>query len=326
MNAADSKREILPKVVVSEHLSESASRWLAQHCNVVAVGPDDVTFRKHLAEASGLIVRTYTRVDAEMLAQAANLRVVARAGAGLDNIDVHACRSRSIEVVYSPDANTQAVVEYVLCLLFDITRPRITLTEPASKEQWNRLREETVANRELAELTLGILGLGRVGKRLARAATGLGMKVLYNDLLDFAPNQRGGASPVSAQALFEHSDVISIHIDGRASNRHFVSQRFFARMQPDAIFINTSRGFVVDTSALASFLSANPQALGILDVHDPEPFGPDYPPLHLPNVRLYPHLASRTQQAMENMSWVVRDVVAVLSGNQPQYPAPRSCS
>lgn len=301
-----------PKVVLSEHLSDSATAWLSQHCEVIALPHDSPQFRNALRNAHGLIVRTYTRVDAELLDAGANLRVIARAGAGIDNIDVDACRSRGIQVVYAPDANTQAVVEYVMCLLGDALRPRVTLTEAVDTDQWNKLREQTVGRRELGELTLGILGLGRIGKRLAKAATGLGMKVLYNDLLDFLPNQRGGASPVSAQALFEHSDVISIHIDGRAGNRHFVSQRFFSRMAEDVVFINTSRGFVVDTAALAQFLKDNPNALALLDVHDPEPFGPDYPLLGLPNARLYPHLASRTEQAMENMSWVVRDVVAAL--------------
>lgn len=310
------------KVVQSEHLSTDAAQWLSQRYRLVTVQHDAPDFQRELADAVGLIVRTYTRVDAALLDAAPSLRVVARAGAGLDNIDVPACRSRGVEVVYTPDANTQAVVEYVMGLLSDTLRPRAVLGEAVDAQQWSKLREQTVAQHELGDLTLGILGLGRVGRRLAKAATGLGMKVLYSDLQEFFPNERGGASPVSVQALCEYSDILSVHVDGRASNRHLVSERFFNRMQPHAIFINTSRGFVVDTSALVHFLNANPGALALLDVHDPEPFGPDYPLLDLPNARLYPHLASRTKQAMDNMSWVVRDVAAVLEGKRPTYPAP----
>lgn len=309
-------------VLVSEHLSSPAAQWLERRCRVLPVAHNDTNFDEALGEADGLLVRTYTRVDEALLNRAPKLRVVGRAGVGLDNIDIAACRARGIEVVYTPDANTQAVVEYVMSLLCDALRPRVSLDHAVDARQWNDLRAQTVGRREIASLTLGILGLGRVGRRLARAATGLGMKVLYNDLRDFPPNERNGASPVSPQALFEHADVLSVHIDGRASNRNFISERFFNRMNPQAIFINTSRGFVVDTPALASFLRANTQASALLDVHEPEPFDEQYPLLGLANATLYPHLASRTEQAMENMSWVVRDVLAVLQGEPPQHPAP----
>ena len=121
--------------------------------------------------------------------------------------------------------------------------------------------------------------------------------------------------------MFADSDVLSLHLDGRERNRRFVDEGLIRRMKPNVVFINTSRGFVVDSSALADFLRAHVQALAMLDVHDPEPFGSDYPLLGLSNARLYPHLASRTEAAMLNMSWVVRDVVAVLEGKEPEYPA-----
>jgi len=309
-------------VIQSEHLSPSAAQWLAERHRLITIAHDDPAFAEHMHQADALIVRTYTNVDTSLLDHAPKLRVVGRAGAGLDNIDITACRQRNIEVVYTPDANTQAVVEYVMCLLLDHVRPRVALTHALDTAAWNTLRAQTVGKRELAQLTLGILGLGRVGRRLSRAAAGLGMHVLYNDLLDIAPDRRFGAVPVSVDDLFQRADVVSIHIDGRASNRHFVDQSLLQQMKPDVIFLNASRGFVVNTHALAAFLADHPQALAMLDVHDPEPVSPDSPLLKLPNAVLYPHLASRTEQAMENMSWVVRDVDAVLRGQQPQYPAP----
>ena len=121
--------------------------------------------------------------------------------------------------------------------------------------------------------------------------------------------------------LFSQSDVVSVHIDGRASNRHFVGAHLLTRMRSDVVFANTSRGFVVDSLALAEFLGTHPGAVGLLDVHEQEPFGEEYPLLGLPNARLYPHLASRTERAMLNMSWVVKDVVAVLEGREPQFQA-----
>jgi phosphoglycerate dehydrogenase-like enzyme len=195
------------------------------------------------------------------------------------------------------------------------------MAQAVDSKSWDRLRAETVGRRQMSQLTLGILGLGRVGKRLARAASGIGFKVIYNDLLEIAPDQRHGATPVAVEQLFESSDIVSIHIDGRASNRNFVNARLIERMKPEVIFINTSRGFVVDNLPLAKFLKNHPEALAMLDVHEPEPFGAEYPLLGLPNARLYPHLASRTDQAMDNMSWVVRDVVKVLEGHEPMFPA-----
>jgi phosphoglycerate dehydrogenase-like enzyme len=127
---------------------------------------------------------------------------------------------------------------------------------------------------------------------------------------------------VPVEQLFADCDVISLHVDGRPANRHFVGRALIGRMKPDAVFINTSRGFVVDSLALAGFLRAHPQALALLDVHEPEPFGADYPLANLPNARLYPHAAASTRRADEEMSWVVRDVAAVLGGRRPRHPAP----
>ncbi len=309
-------------VIQTEHLSAEAADWLARRCNLVVCSHDDPKFGEVVAEARGLVVRTYTTVDQQLLDGAPKLKVVGRAGAGLDNIDVAACRARSIKVVYTPDANTQAVVEYVITLLSNALRPRVTLTTPVDSGDWKYLRAQTVGRRQMSDLTLGLLGLGRVGKRLAKAATAIGMNVIYSDLLEILHEQRFGARCVDVQQLFAESDVVSLHVDGRDSNRCFVDSELMSRMKPDVMFINTSRGFVVDSTALADFLRAHSHALAMLDVHDPEPFDSEYPLLGISNARLYPHLASRTEAAMLNMSWVVRDVVAVLEGEKPRYPAP----
>lgn len=312
-----------PLVVQTEHLDPESARWMGERCRVIAIAHDDPAFNDALAEAAGLVVRTYTTVNAALLARAPKLKVVGRAGVGLDNIDVPACSARGIEVVYTPDANTQAVVEYVLALIFDAHRPRISIDRALRPADWNRLRAETVGRRQINELTIGILGLGRVGRGVARVAKALGCRVIYNDLQTIAEAEQIGAVGVPVDELFATADVISIHIDGRSTNRSFVGERLLSRMKDDVTLINTSRGFVVDNLSLAAFVRHHAQALVLLDVHEPEPFASDYPLLALPNVRLYPHLASRTTTAMANMSWVVRDVWAVLDGRPPQFPAPQ---
>lgn len=319
MNDAVSKEDI---VVQSEHLSDDASRWLADRCQLIVCPFDHPDFSEAIERASALVVRTYTIVDQELLARAPKLKVVGRAGVGLDNIDVAACRRRGIEVVYTPDANTQSVVEYVIALLCDALRPRQKMQHAVGMKEWGAFREEFIGRRQMDQLTLGILGLGRVGKRFAQVAGAIGFRVIYNDIVNIPTHLRAGAEPVDVRTLFERSDVVSIHIDGRSENEKFVSAKLIDRMRPDAIFLNTSRGLVVDNLALANWLRANAAGLAMLDVHDPEPFGADYPLLGLPNAWLYPHLASRTEAAMNNMSWVVKDVAAVLEGRGPEFPAP----
>ncbi len=181
-----------------------------------------------------------------------------------------------------------------------------------------------VAPRQMSELTLGILGLGRIGRRVAEVAGVVGFDALYHDLLEIAPSERHGAVPVSGETLFERADVLTIHVDGRPSNRGFVGGDLLARTKEDVLLINTSRGFVVDNVALAARLRACPRIRAHLDVHDPEPIAADCPLLGIPNATLYPHLASRTETALRAMSWVVRDVVAVLEGRTPEFPAPRT--
>ncbi|MBS0190020.1 MAG: NAD(P)-dependent oxidoreductase [Phycisphaerales bacterium] len=310
-----------PLVLQTEDLDEGPARWLGERCELVPCGVSDKGFDLLLSTARALLVRTYTRVDAAMVSRAPNLKVVGRAGVGLDNVDLEACRARGVRVVYTPDANSEAVVEYVWKMLLDALRPHRYLSEALDDKSWSKTRKAMRAPRELNQMTLGILGLGRIGKRMARVGTALGMRVLYHDLLEMAPEVRFGAVAVGRDELLRTSDILTVHVDGRPSNRHLLGRGAFDLLKPDAIFVNAARGFLVDNAACAEFFSAHPAALALLDVHDPEPFGPSYPLLGIPNIRLSPHLAAATARAQENMSWVVRDIWRVLSGEPAEFAA-----
>lgn len=298
-------------VIVMEDIDAEAVAWLRGKCEVVeyTVGGDVDGL---LARADGVVVRTYTRVDGAFLARTPRLRVVGRAGVGLDNIDVGACRARGVEVVHTPDANTQAVAEYVFALLLDVVRPREPVQEAVALPEWTARRRSLVGERQLSDLRLGIVGQGRVGKRVARAAMGFGMEVVYHDIAQVPEALREGAQEVTLEELLRTSDVVSVHVDARESNRGFFGAGRLALMKPGVIFVNTSRGFVVDSAALAGFLQANPAATAVIDVHEPEPFDAGYPLLSCANARLYPHLGAATRTAHRAMSWVVRDVWRVL--------------
>jgi phosphoglycerate dehydrogenase-like enzyme len=310
-------------VIQTERLAPEPAAWLARRCRLEVCPLDDPRFSGFLAEAKGLVVRSYTIVSEALLAQAPALRVVGRAGVGVDNIDVAACRARNVEVVYTPGANTQAVVEYVFCLLGSVLRSAVNLAETVNMERWKQMRADLASPRQMSELTLGVLGLGRIGSRVAEVAAAIGFeRVLYNDVVEIPPARRHGAGSVPVESLFAEADIVSLHIDGRPSNRHFVDRHLIGCMKSGVILVNTSRGFIVENRALAGFLRDNPGALALLDVHDPEPFEGTYPLLGLANARLYPHLAAATSRADVNMSWVVRDVATVLDGGRPRHPAP----
>jgi phosphoglycerate dehydrogenase-like enzyme len=173
-----------PRIIITEHLDDAACDWLSQVADVQRIRVDDSAFAEHIASAVGVVVRTYTQVDEGFLDGAPKLKVVGRAGVGLDNIDLVACSTRGIEVVHTPDANTQAVVEYIVSILGASLRPLYPLVEGVTALQWGELRTTAMAPRQLSQITLGILGFGRIGSRVAQVAAAIGMAVQYCDLCD----------------------------------------------------------------------------------------------------------------------------------------------
>ncbi|MCA9277720.1 MAG: hypothetical protein H6815_02930 [Phycisphaeraceae bacterium] len=314
-----------PLVIQTEDLSEEPARWLGERCELVRCSHlDQPQFGNLLARAQGLVVRTYTPVDEHLLDQAPHLKVVGRAGVALENIDIGACRKRGVEVVHTPGSNTRAVVEYVTLLMIDALRPREYVAHAVNQGDWNAMRQRNTTHRQLSDMTIGILGFGKIGTGVARVAKALDMRVLYNDVREITEDQQvAGCESVSPEQLFADADIVTVHIDARSSNTHFVHAKLLSTMKQDVTFLNTSRGFVLDPFALADAMLKRPQAQALIDVHDPhEPVDGSYPLLDIENVTLLPHLASCTQTAKTNMSWVVRDVWRVITGEQPEWAAP----
>lgn len=312
-----------PLILVTEGSDPTPLAWLREQAEVREIKVDDPAFDEALRDAAGMVVRTYTKVNDALLDRAPKLKVVGRGGVGIENIDVAACRRRGVEVVYTPDANTLAVGDFVFGYMLQLLRPWHFFRERVyTPEEFKRIRN-TVRGVQLNELTLGILGMGRVGRRVGHiGARGFGMRVIYNDLLDVQSQLAFDATPVDKQTLFREADVLTIHVDMRPGNENLVGAPQLALLKPTAIVINTSRGEVLDAAALAEAIRAGRIAGAAIDVFAPEPPPADFPLLGLDNVLLTPHLAARTGTALENMSWVVRDVMAVLRGQRPQYPAP----
>ena len=311
----------MPTIVVSEPMDDPSLAFLDEHGIVRRVSQQELS--EAIVDADALVVRTYTIVDEALLARARRLKVVKRASMALENIDVAACRRRGVEVVHTPEANTFAVVDYTIGMIVQLNRRFWPMTEALAPEQFHAVRKRTFG-RFLCRATLGIVGAGRIGSRVGRAAVGLGMSVIYNDVLDIQLDYP--AEAVDKPTLFANSDVVTIHVPLTDLTRHMIDSRSLALFKSGAQFINAARGQCVDYHALAEAIRGGRIAAAAIDCHDPEPPPADYPLFALDPERviLTPHIAARVPEASARMCAVVEDVVAVLEGRQPQFPAPEA--
>jgi phosphoglycerate dehydrogenase-like enzyme len=312
-----------PLILLAEPLSESAIARLQAAGRVL--GPfveNPAAWKAHLPEADALLVRTYTRVTAADLDQARNLRVIGRAGVGLDNIDVESARRRGIAVVFTPAASTQAVAELAVGLIVSLQRRLVTGDAAVRSGAFGDARRRLPPPCEMAGQIIGIVGMGRIGRALGRiCALGLGMKVLFNDLVPIS-GLGFPAAERSKSRLFAESDIISLHVPLTDRTRGLINATALAKFKPGAWLINTARGAVVDSAAVAAALHSGRLAGAAFDVLDPEPPPADHPLLRAPNCLLSPHIGSRTEGSLAAMNDVVDDVLAVLAGKKPAYPAP----
>jgi phosphoglycerate dehydrogenase-like enzyme len=309
------------RFVVTEGYSDAAIDALRRVGDVVRpVSTDEAALCAAVADADALLVRTHARVTARVIDAGRRLRVIGRGGVGLDNVDVEHARLRGIPVVYTPAASTDAVADLTVGLLIALVR-RI----PASQEllRGGRFVEARAlpGDRELAEMTLGIVGLGRIGRAVARRCVhGFGMSVVYNDIappgeLDFA------ATPMEKDELYAASDAVTLHVPLTDLTRKLISAPALSRFKPGALLINTARGPILDAADVAHALHDGQLGGAAIDVFDDEPPPVDHPLMHAPNALLTPHIASRTQRALAAMNDVVDDVLRVLRGETPRYPA-----
>ena len=298
-----------PTIWLADPIPSTCKAWLSERSTLVD-GPS--------SDVEAVVVRTATQVDRALLELMPQLRCVGRAGVGVDHIDLKACTERGLVVVNTPEANTESVVEYAIALLLDAVRPRADIPNDSSHELWESSRRQLTGGRRLAEHRIGILGFGRIGQRLGKVLQVLGAEIAFHDLKDESHFPRGFSSR-SLEDLFAWSDIVSVHVDGRSENRGLVTGELLESLGPSGLLLNTSRGWVINTRDLQHWLAHHPQARAILDVHEEEPVPMADPLRNFSNARLLPHLASRTESAVEAMGWVVRDVMAVLTGSEPNH-------
>jgi len=262
-----------------------------------------------------LIVRNQTKVNASLLSKAKSLLVIGRAGAGYDNIDVPAASQAGVVICYSPEENAVSVAELVFGLLLALARKIPSADRSVKSGGWDRKKYHGF---ELMGKTLGILGLGKIGFRVALRGKAFGMRLLaYDAYLSPASSHvtESGATLVSLDQLLAEADFLSVHVPLTPETRGILNARVFRKMKPSAFIINTSRGEVLYEEDLFQSLKQGQLAGAALDVREKEPPSTASPLHELDNVILTPHTAGLTYEAQEKVVGAVsEDVDRVLSG------------
>ncbi len=287
------------KVLVCDKVDAAAVAMLrdAGHEVTEANGLKGADLVAALAGVRGLVVRGATKVTADVLAGARDLRVVVRAGTGLDNVDAAAAAERGVIVRNTPNANSVSVAELVFGMALALERYLAPASTDLRRGVWEKSKYQ---GRELAGRTMGILGFGRIGREVAVRARAFAMPVIWHD----PPHKTNPAGfdwteMVDRESLFRRADILTLHVPLTPETKHSLGERELAWMKPDAILVNASRGGVVDETALLAALRGGALRGAAVDVFETEPAPADHPLLALPNVLPLPHLGASTVEAQK---------------------------
>lgn len=295
-------------MLVTDGLDEPGLALLREAAQVFESGTLEA-----LSESDALIVRGRTKVTAEVIRSAGpRLKVVGRAGVGVDNIDLESARARGITVVNAPEAATVAVAELTLGLMLALARQIPTADAGLRRAEW---RKAELHGSELSGKTLGIIGVGRIGAAVASRAAAFGMRVLGHDpLLSVGELQRRGTEPLSFDALLAQSDYVCLHLPLTDETRGLIGRETLRKFKPGARLISAARGGIVDEAAVLEALEAGHLAGVALDVYAEEPPG-ELPLRRHPNVVLTPHIGAQTQEAQSKAALdIAGEVLAALRG------------
>jgi D-3-phosphoglycerate dehydrogenase len=287
------------KIVVSDDLPSSALELLRAEPGWVVdarSGRTAAELEADLADADALLVRSATKVTAALLAKASRLRIVARAGTGVDNVDVPAASARGILVVNSPGANSISVAEHACALMLALART-VPAADRAMKDgKWEKKR---FLGTELRGKTLGIAGLGRIGQEVAQRARSFGMRLVAHDpFISSEIAASMGVELLSLDDVCALADYITLHLPSTPETKHLFSDDRFSRTKKGVRLINTARGELVDEAALRRALESGQVAAAALDVFEKEP-PPDWSLVQMPQVIATPHIAASTEEAQE---------------------------
>lgn len=305
----------MPRVLISDPISDEGVNRLENEGYTVNIRTD-LSNDKLKAEIGGydaIVVRSGTEMTEEVISEADNLKIIGRAGVGVDNIDINAATQKGVVVANAPQGNTVAASEHAVSLLLSAARNIPTANEALKEGEW--LKSENVGV-EIKDKTLGVFGLGRIGGEVAKRGKSLGMKVKAFD--PFVSETRAadlGAELCDMNEVLEESDFISVHTPLNEETRHLISTSEFEIMKNNAILAHASRGGVVDEEAAAEAVKSGQIAKAAFDVFENEPPEKDNPLLDVEDVIVTPHLGASTEEAQLNVASTIADqVIDVLEG------------
>src|SRR5690606_19835436 len=293
----DDNSDMQPKVVVAEKLAESGIEALRESCEVVsAIGDERPVLLEKLRDAQGLVVRSATQVDAEMIAAAPELRVIGRAGIGVDNIDLDAATEAGIIVVNAPHANIISAAEHAMALMLAQARNIPRADQRLREGRWDR---SSFVGVELHGKTLGVVGLGRIGTLVAQRALSFGMRLTaYDPYVSEERGRRLGVELVDLDTLLAESDFITIHLPSTPETVGLIGKEALAKVKPGVRIVNAARGGILDEDALAEALRDGRVAGAALVVfaHEPVTVSPLF---LLDNVVVPPPVGASTTEAQD---------------------------
>ncbi len=317
----------MAKVVVTRKIPGQGIKMLQETGYEVVVSPHDRNLERQellnfIQGSDGVLCMLTDKVDQEFVnAAGPNLKVVANYAVGTDNLDLPALSSHNIVATNTPDVLTEAVAEHAFALLMAIAR-RIVEAHKLAQTESSTFGPEVMLGTELKDKILGVLGLGRIGSRVAEMGKAMGMKIIYYDIKQNSEFEQkvGAGFKAAPEDLLKEADFVSVHVPLLDSTRHLINSERLQMMKRSAYLINTSRGPVVDEVALVEALKNKVIAGAALDVGETEPKWAEGLK-DLPNVVLTPHIASATLEARSAMGELAaKNIIAVLSGQSPLTP------
>jgi glyoxylate reductase len=310
-----------PRVFVTRRIPAVGLELIAPHCDAEVwadpLPPPAAVLREKVRDCEGLVSLLTDRVDDDLLASAPKLKVVSNFAVGVNNIDLAAAARRNVRVGNTPGVLTEATADIAVTLLLAAARRLGESATDAKEGRWNTWDPLGWLGQDLVGRTVGIVGMGRIGFATAkRLHHGWGMRVLYTARSPKPEADRDlKATRVDLDTLLRESDYVSVHTDLNAETKGLFKAEAFGKMKRTAVFVNTSRGPVVDQGALAAALRDGTIFAAGLDVTDPEPLPPDHQLFQLPNCVIAPHIASATVHTRNEMARICAgNLIAGLNG------------
>lgn len=310
----------MPRVLVSDPIAPEGIAILKQVADVdVKTGLPKEELANIIGEYDALAVRSETKVTAEILEKATKLKIIGRAGVGVDNIDVPKATERGVLVVNSPEGNTMAAAELTVAMLLALARNIPQADATMRQGEWKRSK---FMGSEIYGKTLGVIGLGKIGREVAKRLQSFEMKVIgYDPYLKPEQAEALGIRLVDLPTLYKESDYITVHVPKTKETAGMIAAEQIATMKPTVRLINVARGGIIDEAALAEAAKSGRIAGAAIDVFSVEPAAADNPLLNIPNIVTTPHLGASTEEAQVNVAIDIAEQIADVLGGKPARAA-----